>query len=441
MSKYAPDKVVIVQPFGYIDIAGYEPLLCSRQVQMLKKRTQLSLVREVCVSATHTRYAHSLGVMGLMGQMLDNMFARGLFEGEDRAQLRRELGIAALLHDVGHPPYSHQTEYVIGALGKIKNHKQRTQMIIRELDDAIRKSGSTSERIISLLDKKNGDPRGRLVVSKSVGADKIGYLYYDQRQTGHNAAMPGEYKGLLSYLCFAHGDVCVEEKATHFLDGLQRLYLEMWTQVYLRKQALSFGRILQKGVQLHVEETGLDPDVIWGKSEGWLDVQLEESPSRVVRELEGRVACRAALKTAISLKLEGYVGSERVAGKPIEVVGLDKDQVAAFLRRYETPLELTSLEKKISQEFGLKESEVVVTVIPEPEKLVPEDVKLVTKTGESCGTLFERLPRLHESLKEEADDFFAVRVMVPPERREEMCRKARGVVSVIADDSGIAIGK
>ncbi len=62
-----------------------------------------------------------------------------------------------------------------------------------------------------------------------------------------------------------------------------------------------------------------------------------------------------------------------------------------------------------------------------PEKTVPEDIQLVDSQGRSRGTLFERLPRLHQDLQEKAEAFFSIRVLVPEEHR---ARVAQSPISV-----------
>ncbi len=438
MPIYAPGKGILCPPFGHVDVTPYLPLLSTPEVQRLKYRTQLSLVREVYPAATHTRLFHSLGVMRLTNRILDSMFLRGFFAEEDKDALRRDLNIAALVHDIGHPPFSHATEYVLCQLGSIKNHKERTVDIISgPLAEKIRECGSTPERIVDLLDKKKGDPRGAIVTSKSIGADKIAYLFQDQHQTGYNAAMPRDWNELVPYMCFAHDRLCVEEKKEQLLKNMQRFYFEMWTRVYLRKQAVAFGRVLQKAIELHVSKTGLDADVVWGRSEGWLEDTLAQSPIETVARLYGRVMSRQGLKAAVSFKIDEYKRSERKANKPIAVVGAEKEALRAFLIWYENPLRLTELEGRIAKELGLADHDVVVSIVPEPAKLVPEDVLLVDTSGERAGTLFERSPDFHKSLQESADEFLAIRVMVDESERQRVSEASDTIADVVKSHSNI----
>lgn len=434
--EFAPKKVIPSPPFGFVDISGLEPLINSHAVQSLKKKRQTGLLSEVCLYATHSRLAHCVGIMGLTTQIVDSMFLRGFFEGEDKVQLRNDLRITALLHDVGHPPFSHAVEHVLDALGA-GNHNLRTnEMIAGELADFVVECGSTPERILDLLDKKSGDPRGKIVTSKSVGADKIGYLYQDQRVTGHNAAMPGDYTQLLSYLCFVENDLRVAETAQNFLMNMQKAYFEMYTEVYLRKQALAFERILQKAIEKYVEDSGVEPSTLWGLSESRLEVELEDS-SPLVKRLYERIEVRDALKAAATFKIDKYARTERVGDKFISVVGCSENELESFACKYGDPVSLTSLEKLFAVELKIDESDIVVTVLQSPKKLVPEDVPLVTKDGRLAGTLFERSPSHYDSLVESARNFYTIRVMVDSKYREKVSKEYKTLIDIVKQDSGI----
>lgn len=441
MPEFAPKKVIPTPTFGFVDIAGLEPLINSFAVQNLKRRRQTGLLSEICLNATHTRLAHCVGILGLTTQMVDNMFLRGFFEKEDREQLRRDLRIAALLHDLGHPPFSHAVEYVLEALGA-GNHNERTnELILGELAGKIASCGSSAERIVNLLDKKSGDPRGKIVTSKSIGADKIGYLYQDSGITGHNAAMPKDYSQLLLYLCFVENDLRVGEAAQRFLMDMQNAYFAMYTQVYLRKPALAFERILQKAIEKHVENSSVDPLEIWGMSEGRLEVNLEDSESDLVRRLYERIEVRDALKAAVTFKIDKYAKTERVGDKHITVIGCDKDEIEEkFSKKYGNPVSLTNLEKLFADALKIDESDLVVTMALSPKKLVPEDVFLVTKDGRPAGTLFERSPIHYGSLVESANDFYSVRVMVDSKYREKVSKEYKTLIDIVKQDSGIVLG-
>lgn len=71
--------------------------------------------------ATHTRYLHSIGAMHLAEAAFDSIFGDHVFVRADLARAFRQLvRVAALLHDVGHAPLSHCTEFAMPAVGALR---------------------------------------------------------------------------------------------------------------------------------------------------------------------------------------------------------------------------------------------------------------------------------------------------------------------------------
>src|ERR1700732_4760488 len=102
-------KVIVDPVHGDIGVSALEQrLIDSPTFQRLRKLHQLGLASLVYPNASHTRFAHSLGVFRIMSRVIDLLVEKGRFTAEDRPKMR----IAALLHDIGHYPYSHLMEYV-----------------------------------------------------------------------------------------------------------------------------------------------------------------------------------------------------------------------------------------------------------------------------------------------------------------------------------------
>ena len=83
-------------------------------VQRLRRIRQLGMVLQVYPAGAHSRFDHSLGVCTLVGKLVDALLLRqdkSLFNEVDRLELR----LAALLHDIGHMPFSHISEEVLRA--------------------------------------------------------------------------------------------------------------------------------------------------------------------------------------------------------------------------------------------------------------------------------------------------------------------------------------
>ena len=79
--------------------------------QRLRRIRQLAGAHLVYPSAQHARFEHSLGAMHIAGLAGESLLVKGYI---DNAETVQELRLAALLHDIGHGPFSHSWEQVAG---------------------------------------------------------------------------------------------------------------------------------------------------------------------------------------------------------------------------------------------------------------------------------------------------------------------------------------
>lgn len=102
-------KIICDPVHGEIPISRLEQqLIDAPSFQRLRKLRQLGLATLVYPNASHSRFAHSLGVFQIMSRIIDLLVQRKRFDDDDRRNMR----VASLLHDIGHYPYSHLMEYV-----------------------------------------------------------------------------------------------------------------------------------------------------------------------------------------------------------------------------------------------------------------------------------------------------------------------------------------
>jgi HD superfamily phosphohydrolase len=87
-------------------------LINSRPVQRLRFIHQLGFTFLVFPGAEHSRFGHVVGAMHLAGRVYDALCSKsgGMLPGESRSPERRLTRVAALLHDLGHAPFSHSAE-------------------------------------------------------------------------------------------------------------------------------------------------------------------------------------------------------------------------------------------------------------------------------------------------------------------------------------------
>ncbi len=158
----------------YVEVGGVAlDLLDTWAVQRLRHIKQLSTVRLVYPSANHTRFEHSLGVYHLASRALDRLGVEGARADAVRA--------AALLHDVGHGPYGHQTEPVIERRTG-SHHDEVGDLLERtEVAAVLEEHGLSPDRIADLV---AGEGRLGQLVSGELDVDRLDYLVRDAHHTG-----------------------------------------------------------------------------------------------------------------------------------------------------------------------------------------------------------------------------------------------------------------
>lgn len=182
-----------------IDCPCAVQLINSEPLQRLRRIKQLGLANLVYPGAEHTRFNHSLGVYHLaqmaMHTINSNLRALGKEEKFD-AKKQTLVGLTALLHDVGHGPFSHMFERVAKSIlrNKAIKHEKWTEKIIEEHDQVSGILQKASDRLYggsSLIDdmKKvlNGIYKPDYVVdllSSQMDMDRFDYLLRDSKNAG-----------------------------------------------------------------------------------------------------------------------------------------------------------------------------------------------------------------------------------------------------------------
>ena len=161
-------------------------LLNTREFQRLRRIGQLGFFDLVFPGATHSRFAHSVGVYHL-ARRLARVIARSLGAAHDPGRERVAL-LAALLHDVGHGPFSHAFEAASRGLGRPRRHEEwsaeivqgdtAVNRVLRDVDEAL------PAAIGRLLTDENPEDIYGAIVSSQFDADRLDYIQRDRLMTG-----------------------------------------------------------------------------------------------------------------------------------------------------------------------------------------------------------------------------------------------------------------
>jgi uncharacterized protein len=240
-------------------------LVNSRPVQRLRFIHQLGFAFLVFPGAEHSRFSHVLGAMHLAGRVYDALCSRaeGALPGGSRAPERRLARVAALLHDLGHAPFSHSAEDLFE--GGI-DHEQMTRRLLGtpEVEEIFARHGDgISTGDVRRILCGGGTPTERLlakIVSGELDVDKMDYLLRDSTYCGVRYGTYDLDRLLETMLPLEDPEtgewgIGVEEGGVHALEALVMARYYMFTQVYFN--------VTGKAMELHFNEWLKENGVHW----------------------------------------------------------------------------------------------------------------------------------------------------------------------------------
>lgn len=237
-------------------------LLNAPEFQRLRRIRQLGFSEFVFPSATHTRFSHSVGVFHGARHLM-NILENKLGEAYNWEHARAA-ATAALVHDVGHGPFSHTFESVMKAHGAPKNHERWTAEIIRG-DTVIGRILDQSalvekEKVVEILEKEDPIDIYASIVSSQFDADRMDYLRRDKMMTGtaqgsfdwswlldcieiDKVTMGGEGEGDAGDIYEADA-LILNSKGLQAAEGYLLGRFHLYSQVYMHKTTRAFEKML-----------------------------------------------------------------------------------------------------------------------------------------------------------------------------------------------------
>ena len=235
-------------------------LICTQTFQRLRRIRQLGFAGLVYHGAEHSRFAHSLGVVHIARRMLEALSKDTCVDDDTRMEV---LG-AALLHDIGHGPFSHAIEKVTGA-----HHEAYTRQIILDPDTDVHAiladySEEMPARIARYFGPRQDFPsEDQLwldVVSSQLDADRQDYILRDGHATGVKIGMYDLERILAMLTTYKSDDdervtrLAVSYRAREAVEDYLIARFHMFKQVYLHKTVRSAEKmleaVLQRGAEL-----------------------------------------------------------------------------------------------------------------------------------------------------------------------------------------------
>ncbi|MCA1634979.1 MAG: HD domain-containing protein [Acidobacteria bacterium] len=257
-------------------------LIDSNEFQRLRRIKQLGLALFTYQGAEHSRFTHSLGVLHLMTRVLDRLGEKYSIDEEARAAARG----AALLHDIGHGPFSHVMEKVLNfhheawTVEAVTSEETEVGKVLRSFSPAL------PRRIAEIIEGRFRPAFLAQLVSSQLDVDRMDYLLRDSLMTG---AKYGYYD--LEWVINA---IEVDEASDRIYVSARGLYAVeeylqaryyMFRQVYFHRTLRSAEAVLRSTLRRALEVTEAGGDA-WSAPGTAFEKVLRRAPLALADHLE-----------------------------------------------------------------------------------------------------------------------------------------------------------
>lgn len=298
---------------GFINIKPLErKIIDSKPFQRLRGIKQLALTNLVYHGAEHTRFGHSIGVMHLVTRAFNSVVEKNpdLFEETRIKWYEQILRLIALIHDLGHAPFSHGSELVFPDNLK---HEEYTEKITMgtEIAEYINEIGAefvknhgreyniTPELICSVYRGSNIDNPDFIFLRKfmdsELDCDKMDYLLRDSLYCGVNYGKYDLDRLILCLTAYKEGNnifLAMDEGGIHAFEEFVLARYFMFTQVYFHKTRRFLDKMLVKYLERCLPNGKYPSDVNdfldWDDARVWGKIKEDADKDEVANRLYNR---------------------------------------------------------------------------------------------------------------------------------------------------------
>ena len=294
--------------YGYIRLTEIERnVIDTLAVQRLRRIRQLAGAEYVYPAANHTRFEHVLVAMYLAGVVAENI------PTELSADEKQRVRLAALLHDVGHAPFSHLFEpFLLKYLGR--NHEDISTWIIANssLSGVIEEQGFDAKELSNLAVGKSSKPGKRFlgqIISSSFDVDKMDFVVRDSYHTGAGYGSVDVFR-LIYTMDILNGNLAVDITALPTLESLILARLESFRAIYFHRACRAVQMMMLKALDAAKEDLEIlnvktpDEYMEWDDYTVWSKLLSNPRSRQIIRELSERRLLKCAYERTFFVKDE-----------------------------------------------------------------------------------------------------------------------------------------
>lgn len=280
---------------GNLQIDDFEvKLIDTPPFQRLRRIRQLGFTNLIYPGANHTRFEHSIGTMHLASQLAEQL-------GLDKHE-KGILRVSALLHDLGHGPFSHVSETVIP-----DSHEELTIKVIREsvISDILMEEFDLEEIEATL----KGESVLGQAISGEIDVDRMDYLLRDSHYTGVAYGII-DVERLIQNIKI-EDDLILDKKGVPAAESTLLARYFMYPSVYQHHTTRIVNSMFRRCLKILIEEDKIDPKHIYHYDD--MDIiAMCRRETGLVADIIKRLDTRDLLKRVATLRLNELEDPERI---------------------------------------------------------------------------------------------------------------------------------
>ncbi|UCE95147.1 MAG: HD domain-containing protein [Candidatus Bathyarchaeota archaeon] len=402
--------------YGYVYITKTEKdIIDSFPMQRLHRLRQLAGAEYVYPGANHTRFEHSIGTMYLAQRLTENFNLTQHLSKEEIQMIHS----AALLHDVGHGPFSHVFEYLLEKYLN-KTHEEMTVWVIRksELGDILERAGYDVEALAKLAVgslQRKGKAFMDQIIQSAVDVDKLDFIVRDTHHTGAEYGNVDIFR-LIHMLDVLDENLAVDLGALSALESFILARIESFKSIYFHRVSRATQIMLAMAMERAKDELGLvsfestEEYLALNDYTVWTMLKLCEKSRSLMENLERRRLLKCAYDQTFHVK----------------------DKTVSKL--FSTEEIRSEMRDKIAEKAGVELESVVIDVPTLPSVpyrhsnlMEPMEIPIFykTKDGKRISQRLSEVSRIFEALKGFIN---VVRVYTEEKHRAEVAKAAEKVL-------------
>lgn len=378
---------------GYIEVpAEILPLVDSPALQRLHHIRQLGFAYLVYPGANHTRFEHSLGAMHLASLLCRHL---GFGTAETRT-----ICCAALLHDIGHGPYSHASERLMQEYTQFSHDDIREQLKEPILVKQLEKNSISPDEVAALI---SGSHRYAGIIHGDLDVDRMDYLLRDAHYTG---APYGNFDAerLTKSLAVVDNTIVLNESGISAAESLLIARTLMGPSVYYHHACRIAEEMFLLACRSHFRK---DVDAVrefLTMDDVTATALLLNSDEEITRDLINRIRTRKLYKRAV------YAGKELV----------DRDHLP------QTKSGIERLHTAIAETAGVAPDKIILDIPP-----LRKEMKMDIKVRNHHDLVpFEEIVPMIAMMNATRQGQWRLGVYAPAELRERVSDAAREVLAL-----------